>query len=317
MTSMTSPSSHVDDAQPQLVIIHGGALGDLVLTLHVARRMLPSLRASHVLLISRVTLALEPGPLRVSHVSPEAARLHWLYCADPSACPESLSRLVRGRRVLSALGDTAAAPNVRLAQVGPSRLLCVDPAARPGSTMHIAEQWTMQLAGQGELLQACVYQRRAALDQVGNGGGDIVIHPGAGSSTKCWPLDAYVEVARGLQDRGRRVRFVIGPVEQERWPADSIKALQEAGPLTIAPDAAALQQVLGGALAYLGNDSGPSHLAAFMGLPAVALFGPTDPRTWRPLGPNVRTFHGDTASKRWAIEPRAVVEALEQVARGA
>jgi ADP-heptose:LPS heptosyltransferase len=39
---------------------------------------------------------------------------------------------------------------------------------------------------------------------------------------------------------------------------------------------------------YLGNDSGISHLAAACGTPTVALFGPTDPHIWAPLGPRVK-----------------------------
>jgi len=42
-----------------------------------------------------------------------------------------------------------------------------------------------------------------------------------------------------------------------------------------------------GAARYIGNDSGPSHLAAIVGIPTLCLFGPTDPARWRPLGPAV------------------------------
>ena len=38
---------------------------------------------------------------------------------------------------------------------------------------------------------------------------------------------------------------------------------------------------------YIGNDSGVSHLAAYLGLPTVAVFGPSDPKMWRPIGPRV------------------------------
>ena len=41
---------------------------------------------------------------------------------------------------------------------------------------------------------------------------------------------------------------------------------------------------------YLGNDSGITHLAAMLGVPTLALFGPTDPLIWRPLGPSVRVI---------------------------
>ncbi len=43
---------------------------------------------------------------------------------------------------------------------------------------------------------------------------------------------------------------------------------------------------------YVGNDSGITHLAAGLGVPTVAVFGPTDPAVWRPLGPRVRVVRG-------------------------
>ena len=48
-----------------------------------------------------------------------------------------------------------------------------------------------------------------------------------------------------------------------------------------------LVDVLSQAGAYLGNDSGPTHLAAQLGVPTIALFGPTHPQTWAPQGPDV------------------------------
>jgi ADP-heptose:LPS heptosyltransferase len=45
---------------------------------------------------------------------------------------------------------------------------------------------------------------------------------------------------------------------------------------------------LAGARLYIGNDSGVTHLAAAVGTPVLALFGPTDPAVWAPRGPNVR-----------------------------
>jgi ADP-heptose:LPS heptosyltransferase len=52
----------------------------------------------------------------------------------------------------------------------------------------------------------------------------------------------------------------------------------------------ALGALLRKARAYVGNDSGVSHLAAAFGAPSIVLFGPTDPRVWAPLGPRVRTL---------------------------
>jgi ADP-heptose:LPS heptosyltransferase len=50
-----------------------------------------------------------------------------------------------------------------------------------------------------------------------------------------------------------------------------------------------LGALLGRAGLYVGNDSGVSHLAAAAGAPTLALFGPTDPAVWAPVGPAVET----------------------------
>jgi ADP-heptose:LPS heptosyltransferase len=44
---------------------------------------------------------------------------------------------------------------------------------------------------------------------------------------------------------------------------------------------------------FIGNDSGVSHLAAFIGLPTVAVFGPSDPEIWKPMGRAVKVVRSD------------------------
>jgi hypothetical protein len=99
------------------------------------------------------------------------------------------------------------------------------------------------------------------------------IHPFSGSRTKCWPLERFRELARRLSQRM--------PVQ---WCA---------GPEDVLPCAARFDDLyelacwLAFARIYIGNDSGPTHLAAAAGTPVVALFGPTDPSVWAPRGPRV------------------------------
>ena len=85
--------------------------------------------------------------------------------------------------------------------------------------------------------------------------GDIIIHPGSGSPKKNWP---YFDKLINLLGRRARIPENLSLTE--------------------------LSHQLRRCRAYVGNDSGITHLAAYLGTPAVALFGPTDPRIWGPIG---------------------------------
>jgi hypothetical protein len=102
-------------------------------------------------------------------------------------------------------------------------------------------------------------------------GAFIAIHPFSGSVAKNWPLELFERLARQLP---LRVRFCVSP-EMEYPGAVQIDDLYE------------LACWLSSASLYVGNDSGITHLAAAVGTPVVALFGPTDPAVWAPRGATV------------------------------
>jgi lipopolysaccharide heptosyltransferase III len=103
-----------------------------------------------------------------------------------------------------------------------------------------------------------------------------VIHPFSGSRSKCWPLERYRQLAEQLAAR-LPVHWCAGP-EDELPGARRIADLYE------------LACWLAGARLYIGNDAGPTHLAAAAGAPVVALFGASDPAVWAPRGPQVATL---------------------------
>jgi len=108
----------------------------------------------------------------------------------------------------------------------------------------------------------------------------ILLHPGAGSIRKRWPVAGFFQVAALLENDGLKPEFVLGPAEEIL-----VDELQPQARLVHTPgnliDLAVLLESAGG---YIGNDSGASHLAAYLGLPAVVIFGPADPARWAPLG---------------------------------
>jgi len=94
------------------------------------------------------------------------------------------------------------------------------------------------------------------------------LHPFSGSKKKNWPYERFELLARRLSAKA--------PLE---W------AESHAGHRF--PDLNELARHLAGARAYVGNDSGITHLAAATGVPTVALFGSTDPQVWSPRGARV------------------------------
>jgi ADP-heptose:LPS heptosyltransferase len=103
---------------------------------------------------------------------------------------------------------------------------------------------------------------------------------------------------------------LLGEAELDRWPPAEVQRLigqHGALPLT---DLSALHAQLAPAALFLGNDSGPTHLAAQVGLPTLALFGPTDPQRWRPVGPAVTVLAPPRPGPMTWLEPSMVVAAL-------
>jgi len=90
---------------------------------------------------------------------------------------------------------------------------------------------------------------------------------------------------------------LLGEVEMERFAADEMKALEAAATVRRPGTYLELFNELRTASLFVGNDSGPSHLAGIMGLPTIALFGPTEPAVWKPLGPRVRTLQNSAMEK--------------------
>jgi heptosyltransferase III len=120
----------------------------------------------------------------------------------------------------------------------------------------------------------------------------LALAPGSGQARKNWPLSHYYEVSRALAwEFSLQVVWLAGPAEEAILPY--LKALAQAqGHLLLANrPLARIARVLSRGRIYLGNDSGLTHLAAAVSGPEVlALFGPTDPRVWAPLGPHVQTI---------------------------
>ncbi|HKA35703.1 MAG TPA: lipopolysaccharide heptosyltransferase II [Thermoanaerobaculia bacterium] len=128
---------------------------------------------------------------------------------------------------------------------------------------------------------------RAALQRAGIAGGRplVVLCPGAAFGwTKRWPAENFGVLADALEKRGYGSAVVIGPGEEELARRAAAAARLPLPSLGQDLDPIGLAALLSLARVAVANDSGPSHLAAAVGTPVVALFGPTDPGRTSPSG---------------------------------
>jgi heptosyltransferase-3 len=122
--------------------------------------------------------------------------------------------------------------------------------------------------------------------------GTIIIHPGSGSKKKVWPLERFLDLTHYLQKHLRsRILIILGPAEgpevqmnfeNKEWSMGTTAPILAKG-LSLLE----LASVMEGCRLFIGNDSGISHMAAALGLPTIAIFGPTDPMVWAPRGEKV------------------------------
>lgn len=137
-----------------------------------------------------------------------------------------------------------------------------------------------------------------------------------GGNGKQYPVERFARVAEALARTGTRTIVVVGPGEEPL-------AAMLAGPtgIDVAPAELALDEtaaLLSACDAALGNDSGLTHLAAAVGCPTVALFGPTDPGRTAPAPPAIvvraeAPSHGRGAPCVAHLGPDTVVAAVRAV----
>lgn len=99
-----------------------------------------------------------------------------------------------------------------------------------------------------------------------------VLHPGAKWQLKRWPLGNFVKLGKMLEKNGMNVILVFGSGEKP-----SAEEFSFPFPVVSGINLAGLKGLIAGAALFIGNDSGPAHIAAALSIPTVSIFGPTHP----------------------------------------
>lgn len=111
-----------------------------------------------------------------------------------------------------------------------------------------------------------------------------VVNPGTTWVTKTWPESKFSAVARGLVERLSLPVLVTWGSADERPLAEAVAVAAEGAHLAPPSTLRQLAALLGRSALFVGNDTGPLHLAVALGIPSVAIFGATDPVRNGPYG---------------------------------
>jgi heptosyltransferase-3 len=127
----------------------------------------------------------------------------------------------------------------------------------------------------------------------------VLVHPGSGSPHKCSEPTLLARTIDRLQSDGLVPLMIGGPADDERIRLTA--GLCARPPLILHHlDLLSVAGVLAHVSLFIGHDSGLTHLAAALGRPTVALFGPTDAGRWGPIGSHVTVLRGDSCRcDRW------------------
>jgi ADP-heptose:LPS heptosyltransferase len=297
------------------VVLHPGALGDVLLAVPALRALRRGPPAAELVLAAQPRVGALLGSLGVvdGDVAFDTLGLETLFTDDEA--PERLRRLVADAHVVSWFGAGDATFARRMRALAPTAVLAssVPPPDTP--------VWRHLVASAGPLRAgevACepialpptlAAEGRRALSAAGWQGERrlVMLHPGAGGLAKRWPADRFATVAERLvRSHGVDVIVHAGPAD-----GDAVAALRAAlrppARVLAEPPLTALAGALGHVALWIGNDSGVTHLAASLGVPTVALFIPPNLR-WTPWARQARPLLVGSAA------PDAEIDAVVDVA---
>ena len=296
-----------------ILIFHLGALGDFIITWPLAlamARLYPQSRVFYVTHSQKGALA--EKVLRVESLDIEAG-WHGLF-TEHGSLPEPATRALAGAHtVVSFLADEQSVWANEVRRLSPDvNLLTLSTTAPDDFSGHITEfllaqlsKWPAAQTGMAQILKSIadrgVLSSRAPGDH-------LLIHPGSGSPAKNWAAERFCQLAKQLKESGRSARVILGDVELERWPTETISAFESTAQIVRPANLLELYSQIANAFALIGNDSGPAHLAGIVGIPTVTLFASLKTTRWRPLGPRVQVLEGPLDQ----IDVSAVMTTIEK-----
>jgi ADP-heptose:LPS heptosyltransferase len=287
-----------------ILVIHQGALGDFILglpALETLRKNLPHART--VIVGYPRILELADQRFYADETISIDQREMASFFVRRRPLDSAFSRLFDQFDLIVIFGkDEEGTLTGNLKRVSHGLILHIDPFPSWGERVHLTDHLLRQFSRYGfQISESNPKLRLKKSDQ--DWGNDfwrrkgvtleeraevIILHPGSGSKKKVWPLDRFLGLAQILQNRfGSKILIPFGPAEgsevEEVFDGMDPRTWIRVKELSLKE----LASVMEGCRLFIGNDSGISHMASALGIPTIAIFGPTDPRVWSPRGERV------------------------------
>ena len=267
----------------QIVVLRGGALGDIVLTLPILQALRDFYPGCFVTLVAPYPQAI----LALHHTDRlldlNAAGLVGLFTPGTSL-PDEVRECLMADCILSYLSDPDRTIEEKLAPLatdkflqGPFRL---NLERRPAVEQLAQPLTALGIASIDPVPRLTPSPPTPSMNR-------LAIHPGSGSLDKNWPIGHWAALLGKLMPAFDEVLLISGEADTEL--AEAIRPLIPAGKLRPCANRSLWDLVgeLSRATLFVGHDSGVTHVAAATGIATVALFGPTDPTIWAPNGDQV------------------------------
>ena len=271
----------------RILVIRGGAVGDFILTLPALAALRKQFPQTHLAVLGYPHIAslAELGGCANEVRSIEARALASFFARRGELDAALGEWLGRFNIIVSYLYDPDEIFQENVARVSKAQFIAGPHRPNEAERVHATEIFLKPLERLAIFDADAVPRLNLVGERQRDAGGTLALHPGSGSEKKNWPAERWHELLlRIAMETNWRVLLVGGEAEGERL--QRLATLLPIDRLSVAmnqslPELAAR---LATCAAFLGHDSGITHLAAAAGLRGVALWGGTNPDIWRPRG---------------------------------
>jgi heptosyltransferase-3 len=293
----------VSHTRRKILVIRGGAIGDFILTLPVfaaLRRQFPQTHLEVLGYPHIAQLALAGGAVDQVHAI-DSRPLAGFFARD-AALDQSLADYFAGFAVIvsylydpdGVFEDNVASCSKAQFIVGPHRP--EEKLALHATAVFLKPLERLAIYDADPVPLLHINHQPSTLNQ-------LALHPGSGSERKNWPEENWMRVIQHLLTATKFSLLLVGG-EAETGRLRRLSAvfspdrLELAQCLPLAELARRLQSCFG----FIGHDSGISHLAAALGLPALVLWGETNETVWRPRGERVTVLRSPEGLQGLPVE---------------